>query len=79
MTKVGGIKQAIAFEQGVTLGESSASTAGRRDHAFYLVRRQVFTATAGIIWLADGRRPFALCPKWRLDKLNHCGHLLCSI
>jgi len=31
------------YEQRVTLGESSASTAHRRDHALYLVWRQVFT------------------------------------
>jgi hypothetical protein len=79
MTKVGGIKRAIAFEQGVTLGESSASTAGRRDHALYLVRRQVFTAAAGVICPADGRFPFALCSKWRLGKLNHYAHSPCSI
>jgi hypothetical protein len=51
-------------EQGVTLGESSASTAGRGDHALYFVWRQVFTAAAGVVWMADARLPFALCRKW---------------
>ena len=36
-------------EQGVTLDESSASTARRHDHALYLVWRQVFTAVAGVV------------------------------
>jgi hypothetical protein len=50
-------------EQGITLGESSASTAGHCDHVLYLVWPQVFTATAGVVWLAGKRLPFALCPK----------------
>jgi hypothetical protein len=50
-------------EQGVTLGESSAGTASRCDHALYFVWHQVFTAAAGVVWLADGRFPFALCRK----------------
>jgi hypothetical protein len=52
MTNVGGIKQAIAFEQGVTLGESSASTAGSSDHTLYLIRHQVLTAPAAVV--SDG-------------------------
>jgi hypothetical protein len=31
---------------------------------FYLVWRQVFIAAAGVVWLADGWLPFALCRKW---------------
>jgi len=50
-------------QQGVTLGESSVSTARRRDHALYLIRRHVFTAAAGVVWLADGRLLFTLCLK----------------
>jgi hypothetical protein len=28
--------------------------ATNRNHALYLVRRQVFTAAAGVVWLTDG-------------------------
>jgi cell division protein FtsW (lipid II flippase) len=42
---------------------TSASMAGR-DHAFYFVWRQVFTAAAGVAWLTDRRLPLALCRKW---------------
>jgi hypothetical protein len=51
-------------EQSVTLGESSASAAGRRAHVFYLVWPQVFMAAAGVVRLTDQRCFFALCPKW---------------
>jgi hypothetical protein len=51
-------------EQGITLGKSSTGMARRRDHALYLVWRQVFTTAAGVIALASGRLPFALCRKW---------------
>jgi hypothetical protein len=50
-------------EQGVTLGESSASTARRHDHALYFVWRQVFTAAAGVAWLTGRRLSLALCRK----------------
>jgi hypothetical protein len=36
-------------EQGVTLGESSASTARRHDQTLYFVWRQVFTVAAGVV------------------------------
>jgi len=50
-------------EQGITLGKSSASTARRRDHALYLVWRQVFTAPAGVVWLARPAVAFGALPK----------------
>jgi len=50
-------------EQGITLDESSASTARHRNHALYLSQRRVFTAAAGVVWLTDGRLLFALCQK----------------
>ncbi len=37
------------YDQGVTLGESSAGMVRRRNHALYLVWRQVFTAAAGVV------------------------------
>jgi hypothetical protein len=49
---------------GVTLGESSASTSRRHDHALYFVRREVLTAVAGVIALASKRLILALCRKW---------------
>jgi hypothetical protein len=30
-----------------------ARASHRRDHALYLIWRQVFTAAAGVVWLAD--------------------------
>jgi hypothetical protein len=60
-------------EHSVTLGESSASTASRRrDHALYLIWRQVFTAAAGVVWLADGRLLLALCQNgdWQVESLR---------
>ena len=48
-------------EQGITLDGSSASTARQRNHSLYLIQRRVFTAAAGVVWLADWRLLLALC------------------